>query len=118
MTSVIHFVLTFSALHWIKGSPDFYDQGTFNGLTAWEQLDGGEHYTFTKKFLMLVPTVLTLLTLYNAEYSRDALMINIPLWLLLMIAKMPSMHRVRVLRVNSTPGIDDSGHDMGDKKGS
>jgi len=112
MTSVIHFAATFSVLHWIKGSPDFYDQGTFNGLTAWEQLDGGEHFTFTKKYLMLVPTLLTLLTLYMNEYSTAALAINVPLWLVLMIGKSPMMHRVRLMGVNSTPGIDDSGHDM------
>ena len=98
-------------LHWIKGSPDFYDQGTFNGLTAWEQLDGGEHFTFTKKYLMLVPTLLTLVTLYMNEYSNDALMINVPLWLVLMIGKSP-MVRTSTSTSNSTSNSNSNSNSM------
>jgi hypothetical protein len=31
-----------------QGSPDEFSQGEFNGLTLWEQLDGGEAWTSTK----------------------------------------------------------------------
>lgn len=50
--------LTFYFFHWTKGSPDEFSQGEWNGLTFWEQLDAGVPWTTTKKFLMIVPTVL------------------------------------------------------------
>lgn len=50
--------ITFYFFHWTKGSPDDMSQGEWNGLTFWEQLDAGVPWTKTKKFLMVVPTVL------------------------------------------------------------
>lgn len=50
--------VTFYFFHWTKGSPDEFSQGEWNGLTFWEQLDAGVPWTKTKKFLMIVPTVL------------------------------------------------------------
>ncbi|CAN0543322.1 unnamed protein product, partial [Ectocarpus sp. 12 AP-2014] len=50
--------ITFYFFHWTKGSPDEFTQGEWNGLTFWEQLDAGVPWTKTKKFMMIVPTVL------------------------------------------------------------
>lgn len=50
--------ITFYFFHWTKGSPDDMTQGEWNGLTFWEQLEAGVPWTKTKKFLMVVPTVL------------------------------------------------------------
>lgn len=107
VTNITHGVLSFALLHWIKGSPDFYDQGTFNGLTYWEQIDNGEPWTWTKKYLILVPTVLTLLTLVASNYNIEYVAVNLPIWLTLVVAKLPMMEGVRILGINSTPGIDD-----------
>jgi len=104
---LLHGIVTFALLHWVKGSPDFYDQGNFNGLTFWEQVDAGEPWTATKKYLMLVPTVLLLATLLASNYSRQYLIIHVPVWVALMIGKLPQMQGVRILGINSTPGIDD-----------
>ena len=49
---------TFVLLHWIKGSPDENTQGEFNSLTFWEQLDAGVPWTYNKKALALIPTLL------------------------------------------------------------
>lgn len=48
----------FLLFHWVKGSPDTFSQGEFNGLTLWEQLDNGTPWTRTKKVFFLVPTML------------------------------------------------------------
>jgi hypothetical protein len=45
-------------LHWVKGAPDDSTQGVYNGLTLYEQIDGGVPWTDTKKFLILIPTIL------------------------------------------------------------
>lgn len=42
----------------MKGSPDTFSQGEFNGLTLWEQLDNGIPWTRNKKVFFLVPTIL------------------------------------------------------------
>jgi len=55
------FQVTFVAFHWVKGAP-FIDAGLEDGkydkLTLWEQIDYGVQYTSTRKFLWLVPLVL------------------------------------------------------------
>lgn len=107
ITTVAHGVITFIFFHWIKGSPDEFTQGEWNGLTLWEQLDAGLPWTPTKKFLMLMPAALCLATLSTNGYSATSVAINVPVFLILELAKLPSMHRVRILSINATAGIDD-----------
>lgn len=56
---------------------------------------------------MLVPTVLTWVACYAADYKPFYIIINVAIFFILIIAKMPQMHRVRIFGINSTPGIDD-----------
>ena len=45
--------------HYIKGTPyTTNDQGDARRLTSWEQIDNGDQYTATRKFLIAVPVVL------------------------------------------------------------
>jgi hypothetical protein len=75
-------------------------------LTLWEQIEAGVPYTQTKKFMMLMPTVLTWMACYAADYKPFYIVINVAIFFILIIAKLPEMHRVRILGINSTPGID------------
>lgn len=93
--------------HWIKGSPDEFSQGEWNGLTFWEQLDAGLPWTPTKKFLMVVPALLCLPPLLASNYDTFYVAVNLPIFLILETAKLPSMHRVRIMSINATAGIDD-----------
>jgi ORMDL family len=99
--------VTFVFFHWIKGSPDEFTQGEWNGLTLWEQLDAGLPWTPTKKFLMVVPAALCLPPLVLSGYAARYVAINLPIFLILEVAKLPSMHRVRIMSINATAGIDD-----------
>lgn len=92
--------------HWIKGCPDDSTQGEYNALTLYEQIDAGVPWTDTKKFLMLVPTLLTLMACYAANYKPFHIVVNCGIFLICIIAKIPEMHRVRIFGINSTPGID------------
>ena len=56
--NLIHNATTFYFLHWKKGSPVYYDQGKYDHLTFWEQIDGGSQFTNTKKFLTVIPVVM------------------------------------------------------------
>lgn len=98
--------ITFIIFHWIKGSPDDNNQGEFNALTLYEQIDAGVPWTLTKKFMMLVPTIVTWIACHEANYKPIYIMVNCGLFVILIIAKMPQMHRVRIFGINSTPGID------------
>ncbi|KAH9719008.1 orm1-like protein 2 [Citrus sinensis] len=54
-----HFFVTYHFFHWKKGTPFADDQGIYNGLTWWEQIDNGKQLTRNRKFLTVVPVVLS-----------------------------------------------------------
>ena len=90
----------------MKGCPDDSTQGEYNALTLFEQIDAGVPWTNTKKFLILVPTILTWIACHEANYKPIYIVVNIGIFAILTIAKLPQMHRVRIFGINSTPGID------------
>lgn len=104
--NVIHGVLTFIFFHWIKGCPDDSNQGDYNHLTLFEQIDGGIPWTVTKKFLMLAPTVLAWSACHFSHYEPNSCVTNIGIFLICIIAKIPEMHRVRIFGINSSLGVD------------
>ncbi|CAB4300683.1 unnamed protein product [Prunus armeniaca] len=53
-----YFEVTYHFFHWKKGTPFAEDQGIYNGLTWWEQMDSGKQLTRNRKFLTVVPVVL------------------------------------------------------------
>ena len=69
-------------------------------------MDAGTPYTSMKKFFMLVPTVLTWLACHTANYQYGYIILNVSIFLILIIAKIPEMHRVRLFGINSTVGFD------------
>ena len=50
--------ITYWAFHWKKGTPFAEDQGMYNMLTWWEQMDNGRQLTRNRKFLTVLPVVL------------------------------------------------------------
>ena len=50
--------VTYHFFHWKKGTPFAEDQGIYNALTWWEQMDNGKQLTRNRKFLTVVPVVL------------------------------------------------------------
>lgn len=43
---------------------------------------------------------------HAADYKPFYIVVNCGIFFILIIAKIPSMHRVRLFGINSTPGID------------
>jgi hypothetical protein len=108
VVNTLHAFLSFYFLHWVKGTPDNLSQGEWNGLTTWEQIDGGVSWTLIRKCLITIPTLLLLITCYATEFSAYYLIVNCSIYaVLVLIPKTPGMHRVRFFGINSTPGIDD-----------
>ncbi|KAG5538205.1 hypothetical protein RHGRI_018957 [Rhododendron griersonianum] len=83
------FSVTYHFFHWKKGTPFADDQGIYNGLTWWEQIDNGKQLTRNRKFLTVVPVVLSLETtasdLHKEEETKTILTTIIVGLLIMMI---------------------------------
>lgn len=106
-TNVVHGVIAFCALHWVRGSPIWEDQGEFIEKTAWEQIDNGVPWTDTRKFLILTPVILFGVSWYLTAYNAAQLLLNVTVVLVQVVAKLPELHGVRLFSVNQSTVSDD-----------
>ena len=101
-----HAAVTMWLLHWMKGSPlegdahNIYD-GDYSAQTFWEQIDDGKQYTNTRKAFSAVAVALYLLATNSIALSEQPAPLNLAAFFAIMLAKMPFMHGVRILGVNS-----------------
>ncbi len=111
ITNIIHGVITLIFLHWLKGSPNFYDYGELNAMTLWEQLScSPESNTLavqTKQVLYIIPTVLCYFSCRFVNFEIWISLLNLGVWVVCIVAKMEGMHGVRLFGLNRTIGIDD-----------
>eukprot|EP01018_Ginkgo_biloba_P040531 Gb_01396 [translate_table: standard] len=98
---LLHSLVTYTFFHWKKGSPFAEDQGMYNKLTWWEQVDSGRQFTPNRKFLTVVPLVLYLIACHTTNYQNPSLFFNTVAVTVLVIAKFPNMHKVRILGINA-----------------
>jgi len=92
-----HFIM----FHWVQGIPfEFNNQGAYDGLTLWEQIDNGVQFTATRKFLTAVPIFLFLLSTHYTHYDAVTFLLNFTSLVVVLVAKLPAMHRVRVFGIN------------------
>lgn len=87
-------------LHWLTGTPFEMNQGEYDGLTLWEQIDNGAQFTPTKKFLSALPIGLFLVSTHYTHYDLPTFTINLVFVLVNLVAKLPSMHKVRIFGIN------------------
>ncbi|KAJ2397051.1 sphingolipid homeostasis protein orm1 [Coemansia sp. RSA 2531] len=73
--------------HGIIGTPFEVNQGAYDNLTLWEQMDNGEQYTPTKNT-------------HYTYYDVPTFIINFTAVLIVLIAKLPAFHRVRFFGIN------------------
>ena len=69
-------------------------------MTFWEQIDDGVQFTATRKFFTIVPVVLFLLATNSSDFRRQPLGINLIVVVVLLISKLSSMHKVRIMGIN------------------
>ena len=73
ITNISHTILTFFGMHWVKGSPNHFGQGEFNGMTWFEQLrnnNEGVYNDLVRNGLRCVPTCITYLAVHFGEYDH------------------------------------------------
>ncbi|PSS11226.1 ORMDL protein [Actinidia chinensis var. chinensis] len=96
-----HFLVTYQFFHWKKGTPFADDQGIYNRLTWWEQIENGKQLTRNRKFLTVVPVVLYLIASHTTDYQHPMLFFNTLAVFVLVVAKFPHMHKVRIFGINA-----------------
>ncbi|XP_035688757.1 ORM1-like protein 3 isoform X1 [Branchiostoma floridae] len=102
LTNVVHNIGNYIFLHMLKGTPweTNWDQGKSRLLTHWEQIDFGEQFTTTRKFLFLAPVILFILASFYTKYDPLHFIINLSTMLLVLIPKLPQLHGVRIFGIN------------------
>lgn len=106
---------------WVRGSPAAAQRGRKRHCLRLDAQQHACHYsafivrppspsfppvpclqgTATRKFFTVVPVVLFLLASHGTDYARQPLGLNLLVVVVLTVAKMSSMHRVRIFGINS-----------------
>jgi hypothetical protein len=103
MTNLFYNMASFIIFHWLVGTPFediVQDEQQSKYLTLWEQIDRGEQYTPTKKFLTTLPIVLFLLSVHYSNYDLVTFSVNFLSVSVNLIGKMPFMDKVRLFGIN------------------
>ncbi|KAJ3304177.1 hypothetical protein HDV03_003027 [Kappamyces sp. JEL0829] len=114
ITNLLYNVTTFIWFHIIIGTPfsvfsgfSSFSSNEYEGLTMWEQIDNGQQFTPTKKFLTGLPIVLFLLSTHYSHYDLPTFLVNFSTLLLVLVAKLPVMHKVRIFGINEKHYYED-----------
>jgi hypothetical protein len=122
LTNALHFGCTLAYLHFCKGAPND-TQGDVRAFTVWEQLQAQQQLASSStsttstsllaliQVLWIVPTALAYGACHARAYEPRACALNLTLWCVLMVAKLPCMNGIRLFGINKTPGIDDDVND-------
>lgn len=101
MTNCVHNLIMFILLHHMKGTPfPTGDQGKYRYFTHWEQLDYGDTYSASRKFLTVVPIILFLLASFYSKYDSNHFFLNAFSLGWVIIPKTPKFHGVRLFGIN------------------
>ena len=97
---LLHFAITFPLFHWHKGSPIAADQGEYDKLTFWEQMDEGVQLTRNKKFFTALPVLLFIPCWQGGVHAGALELAALVATVVLIVAKLPLMDRVRIFGIN------------------
>ncbi|KAI9218563.1 ORMDL family-domain-containing protein [Blastocladiella britannica] len=101
LTNLSFNTVTFFMFHWMIGTPFDFNQGACDGMTLWEQIDNEVQFTPAKKFYTALPIVLFLVSTHYTHYDASTFLLNVLVLMIVLIGKLPEMHRVRILGINS-----------------
>lgn len=89
LTNMTYMFGSYIMFHHVRGIPFDFNSGAFDNLNMWEQIDNGDQYTPTKKFLLGVPIVLFLLSTHYTHYDLAYFIINFLAVLGVIVPKLP-----------------------------
>ncbi|KAK6866998.1 Protein ORM1 [Candida tropicalis] len=96
LTNLTYNIGSYIMFHQVKGTPFEFNSGAYDNLTMWEQIDNGDQYTPSKKFLMLVPIGLFLISTHYSSYNLNLFIVNGISCLCVVVPKLAISHRLRV----------------------
>ncbi|RHZ80321.1 hypothetical protein Glove_137g40 [Diversispora epigaea] len=100
LTNLSYMLGSFVMFHWVKGVPFDFNSGAYDNLTLWEQIDNGAQFTPAKKYLTAVPIGLFLLSTHYTHYDAFTFLVNFTFLIIVLIAKLPQLHKVRLFGIN------------------
>lgn len=108
LTNISYMFGSFLMFHWVRGIPFEFNAGAYDNLNMWEQIDNGDQYTPTKKFLLCVPIVLFLLSTHYTHYDLTYFTINVLATLGVVIPKLPFVRvsHISMLKVASLTSLE------------
>lgn len=95
LTNISYMFGSYLMFHYVRGVPFEFNAGAYDNLNMWEQIDNGDQYTPSKKFLLSVPIVLFLLSTHYTQYDLTYFTINFLAVLGVVIPKLPSVSLLR-----------------------
>ncbi|KAF2719663.1 Orm1 type endoplasmic reticulum protein [Polychaeton citri CBS 116435] len=109
LTNISYMFGSYLMFHYVRGVPFDFNAGAYDNLNMWEQIDNGAQYTPAKKFLLAVPVCLFLISTHYTKYDLGLFLVNVAATLLVVVPKLPQLHRVRFALFNSSPIDEDEG---------
>ncbi|KAI5305393.1 hypothetical protein KEM56_004546 [Ascosphaera pollenicola] len=103
LTNITYMFFSFIMFHWVRGIPFDFNAGAYDNLNMWEQIDDGAQYTPAKKFLLMVPITLFLMSTHYTHYDLTYFCINFLAVLGVVIPKLPISHRMRISLFSNAP---------------
>ena len=97
LTNVVYMFGSFLMFHWVRGVPFEFNAGAYDNLNMWEQIDSGDQYTPTKKFLLSVPILLFLVSTHYTHYDLTYFMINFLATLAVVVPKLPAVSSLSII---------------------
>lgn len=91
MVNLCYVAATYLMFHYVRGVPFDFNSGAFDNLNMWEQIDNGDQYTPAKKFLLIVPILLFLISTHFTHYDLTYFIINFLATIAAVIPKLPSV---------------------------
>jgi ORMDL family len=103
--NVLHAIITFFIFHWVKGNPFpthwAYTPASAEHRTFWEQIDRRWQNTPSRKFCTVVVVMLYIFAVHDLPASEVFYhVVNFVSFIVVFIAKFPSMDDVRILGIN------------------
>ena len=89
LVNITYMCASFLMFHWVRGVPFEFNAGAYDNLNLWEQIDNGDQYTPAKKFLLVFPILVFLLSTHFTHYDLTYFIINFLAVLLVVIPKLP-----------------------------
>ena len=94
LTNVTYVIGSYIMFHQVKGTPFDFNNGAFDNLNMWEQIDNGAQFTPVKKFLLGVPIALFLISTHYSNYDLTLFVVNLIACLVVEIGRASCRERV------------------------